>query len=204
MATDSESSVVDLQQDLQQAADSAPSSGPARTNGRDPAGRFAPGNDLGQRFAPGNVAALVHGGRRLQLGRGTSLDEARRVELRDAVLLDLGGQQECSSVLCELVQDFAAAVLLRDVAYAHLAAVGPLTRAGRRRAVVDLYLQASARAERLASQIGTARRPARVPSLHEYLAARADPPPEHGLARDDDQSDTGDSGAQDHHADDKG
>ena len=168
--------------------EAVPPSGPARTDGRDTTGRFAPGNSVGQRFRPGNAAALVHGGRRLQLGHGTALDETRRLELRDSVLADLGGKTECSSVLCELVEDFAAAVVLRDTAFGHLAAVGPLTRAGRRRAAVDLYLQASQRAERLANQIGTGRTPARVPSLEEYLRARSEaesgdaPPGDHRTA----------------------
>ena len=120
-------------------------------------------------WLPRNEAALVHGGRRLQLGRGSPLDEARRVELRDAVVEDLGGRDDVSTVLYELVEDFSAVCTLRDVAWQHLAAVGPLTRAGRRRAVVDLYLQSSQRAERLAARIGMERKPARVPSLSEYL-----------------------------------
>ena len=146
------------------ASGSAPLSVAERPAGRDAAGRFTAGNRIGQRFPPGNVAALVHGGRRLQLGHETPLDEVRRIDLHDAVLTDLGGRAEVSAVLAELVADFAAAVVLRDVAYAHLAAVGPLTRAGRRRAVVDLYLQASARAERLAAQIGLRRVPKPAPS----------------------------------------
>ena len=91
------------------------------------------------------------------------------MEIRDAVLEDLGGRDEVSEVMRQLVEDFSAAVVLRNVAWQHIAAVGPLTKAGRRRAVVDLYLSASARAERLAKQIGTSRKPARVPTLQEYL-----------------------------------
>ena len=111
------------------------------------------------RFLAGNEVALVHGVRQLQErqrhGWSSPLDDARRREILGAVLADLGGPEECSTVLREIVADFAAAVVLRDTAFGHLAVVGPLTRAGRRRAVVDLYLQASQRAERLANQIGT-------------------------------------------------
>ena len=126
------------------------------------------------RFLPANTGALIHGGRRLELGRGTRLDEARRVEIRDAVLEDLGGRDEVSEVMHQLVEDFSAAVVLRNVAWQHIAAVGPLTKAGRTRAVVNLYLSASARAERLANQIGTKRKPVPVPSLTEYLEQRAE------------------------------
>ena len=52
----------------------------------------------------------------------------------------------------------------------YLAANGPLTKAGRRRAVVGLYLEASTRVERLAARIGTDRRAKQVPSLAEVMA----------------------------------
>ena len=149
-----------------------PQSEPERTDGRDSAGRFAPGNEVGSRFQPGNTAALIHGGRRMQLGPGAARDKAERVALRDLVLQDLGGETEVSAVMRELVEDFAGAVVLRDLAYSHIAANGPLTKAGRRRAVVGLYLEASGRVERLAARIGTRRRPARIPSLAEHLGAK--------------------------------
>ena len=82
-----------------------------------------------------------------------------------------GGIPEPLIRLAQLVEDFGRAVVLRDLAFDHLAAVGPLSR-GRRRPVVDLYLQASARAEKLAAQIGLKRIERRVPSLTEYLENR--------------------------------
>ena len=120
------------------------------------------------RFVPGNLVATDHG-----LSRPERLDPIARREIRDAVLTDLGGEFECSAVLCALVDDFAQAVVLRDAAYDYLASVGPLTKAGRQRAVVQLYLSASARVERLASQIGTGRRSKPIPSVAEYVEARA-------------------------------
>lgn len=120
-------------------------------------------------WLPGNVGALVHGGRRLLAGHGTPLDVEHRRELRDAVIADKGGFENVSAVLASLIDDFAAAVILRDTAYGHLETVGPLTRAGRKRAVVDLYLAASARADRLANQIGLDRVQRRVPSLAEAM-----------------------------------
>ena len=122
-------------------------------------------------FMPGNTAALAHGARKLARGRETALDTARRLEVCDAVFADLGGREGISTTLAELVEDFGRAVVLRDLAFDHLAAVGPLSR-GRRRPVVDLYLQASARAEKLATQIGLKRSEKRVPSLTEYLQGR--------------------------------
>ena len=115
-------------------------------------------------FLPGNTAA--HGVRQV----ATALDTTRRLEIRDAVFADLGGRDRVSTTLAELVEDFARTVVLCDLAFDHLAAVGPLAR-GKRRAVVDLYLQSSARAERLATRIGLHRRERSV-SLDRYLADR--------------------------------
>ena len=70
---------------------SPPQSDSLRANGRDTAGRFTAGNSIGPRFNEGNTAALIHGGRRMQLGRGTALDEAERMAVRDLVIADLGG-----------------------------------------------------------------------------------------------------------------
>ncbi len=113
----------------------------------------------------------VHGVRHVALGRETVVDTTRRLEIRDAVFSDLGGRDRVATTRAELVEDFARAVVLRDLAFDHVSAVGPLSR-GRRRAVVDLYLHASARAERLAVRIGLTRRERRVPSLDDYLAGR--------------------------------
>jgi hypothetical protein len=129
-----------------------------------------------QVWQPSNTGALTHGGRRLQQGHESPLNEARRAELVARILSDLGGAEACSAVLSELVSDFAFACVLRDVCAASISATGPLTRVGRRRAVVDLYLSASTRAERLASQIGLSRVAKRVPSLQEYLRDRAATP----------------------------
>ena len=115
---------------------------------------------------------MIHGGRRMQLSGGSPLDEARRVAIRDHVLEDIGGAAECSQVLYELVSDFAAACVLRDLCWRHIAAVGPMTSKGRRRAAVSLYLEASARAERLAARIGVDRKAAPVPTLAQYLESR--------------------------------
>lgn len=101
------------------------------------------------------------------------MDEAQRVVIRDEVLTDLGGADRCSEVLRALVEDFAFAVVLRDLLAAHLAAVGPLTRRNQKRAALDAWHRASTRVESLATKIGTERRGARVPSLDEFLRARA-------------------------------
>lgn len=121
-------------------------------------------------FLAGNEEALIHGGRRLQTGGETAMNESDRVALRDLVLSDLGGSENVSTVMRELVEDFARAVILRDLIWEHIAVAGPLTKAGRRRAAFDIYMQASQRAERLAARIGNDKVGTTVPSIAEVLS----------------------------------
>lgn len=123
-------------------------------------------------FLPGNEAAMVHGGRRFELAR-SPMDEARRIALRDAVVADLGGEDAVSEVMAALVEDFAFAVVLRDLLAAHLMAVGPLTNRNQKRAAVDAWHRASARAERLATKLGLERKATELPSLTEVIEKRA-------------------------------
>ncbi len=120
-------------------------------------------------FLPTNTVALIHGGRSLAARSGTALDPAEYVAIRDAVLDDLGGEAEVSTAMYELVCLFAAACVLCKVMWRHIEATGPLTKVGRKRACVDLYLAASTRADRLAKQIGTDRRAVRA-TLAEVMA----------------------------------
>ena len=124
-------------------------------------------------FVRRNEAAVQHGARRLASGRGTPLDRTRMVQIEADVTEDLGGSDAVSGVMSALVADFAFAVVLRDLLAAHLAATGPLTRAGKKKAAYTTWLQASARAEALARQIGTGRKAAKVPSLDEVLSGVA-------------------------------
>ena len=123
-------------------------------------------------FVPTNTVRVTHGARRLASGRGTPLEQARIVAIEAAVVEDLGGEDMVSEVLGALVTDFAFAVVLRDLLARHFAAVCPLTAAGKRRAALTSWQQASARVEALARQIGTDRRATPVPSLSEYISNR--------------------------------
>lgn len=89
------------------------------------------------------------------------MDLKRMADIRAAVVEDLGGDAEISAVMSALVEDFSFAVVLRDLLSAHLGATGPLTRAGKKKAAYTTWLQASARVEGLARQIGLHRRPLR-------------------------------------------
>ena len=124
------------------------------------------------KFLPSNTASLVHGGRRLQLGQGSALDVQQRLAKRDRYLADLGGPTEVSATKADLLELATQAVQLADVMWAHIEAVGPLTKAGRRRAAVDLYLAASGRAERLLMQLGLERRTRQIEDPLTYLQDR--------------------------------
>lgn len=118
-------------------------------------------------FVTGNERALKHGLRRLQTGGGSPLDESRRREIVAAITSDLGG--DLSTIAAGLVRDLAAATQLRDACYAHLAAVGPFTAAGKRRPAVDLYLAVSSRVERLSALLGLSRKSRPVPTVAEWI-----------------------------------
>jgi hypothetical protein len=104
------------------------------------------------RFLPDNVAALVHGGRRLSLPPERA---SRRAALRTAVWADLGGT--LPPVIAEVAEDFVSACVLRDQLVEYLEDVGALTQRGTRRAAMDLYLPTSARIERLSAMLGAFR-----------------------------------------------
>jgi hypothetical protein len=133
-----------------------------------PAGRHCPKCGA---FTLQNRCAVTHGLSRFRGGLSTPLDLRQRDATAAAVLADKGGPTEVSAVVRPQVLDFAQAIQLRDAAWAHLAAVGPFTRAGRKRAAVDVYLAASARAQQLAAQIGLSRLARKVPTLDEALDA---------------------------------
>ena len=120
-------------------------------------------------FLPSNEAALIHGARRAELNRATPVDLAERDRLIADVIGDKG--DDISAVLQKQITDYAAACVIRDLALAHVAAVGVFTRAGKQRAAVNLYFQASGRAERLAAQVGLGRVERQVPSAHDILSA---------------------------------
>lgn len=127
-----------------------------------------------QSFRKGNPSRTDHG-LSPRCGRAAMpiapADVARIVDLREQVLSDLGGASEVSAVLGALVEDFGRAVLLRDLAFRNIVEAGPLTAGGRKRSVVDIYLAASARVERLANIIGVQRRAKSVDPLDQVRRA---------------------------------
>lgn len=126
-----------------------------------------------QCWLPDNRGRETHGGRALQLGRETEDQRSRREEIRDQIRNDLGGAEAAPSAVTKgLVDRLSEALVLAEHCWGVIEASGPLTKAGRRRAVVDLWLQATGTVGRLSSTIGQERRTRQVPSLDEYLNQR--------------------------------
>jgi hypothetical protein len=156
-------------------------------------------------FVTSNEAALVHGGRQLQLhGPQTSLARERVAELRTSLIHDQGDEQATTRSI--LVDRLAEVALLAESTWAYLSAAGPLTKGGKQRAAVGLYLGALDRAAKLALALGLERRQKKL-DIHEYLEQRYGAretvapaaPADQGEATEgeNDQNIVGDAGAAD-------
>ena len=120
-------------------------------------------------FTSENVAAMTHGARRIQLrGAVDMLARSRVDELRTNLTRDCGDEPATRAIV---VDRLAETTLLAEMMWAHIAAVSPLTKTGKARAVVALYLQASDRATKLAALLGLSRQPKSIPTLADYIAA---------------------------------
>ncbi len=116
-----------------------------------------------------NKDAEIHGlSRRPLQGPTPPIDLALVDRLTAAVLASKGGD-DASPVLRAQIPDFAFAVTVRDTAAARLAAVGPWTRAGRKRPVADIYLALSKQAQSLAQQIGLGSVPKAVETVQDII-----------------------------------
>lgn len=147
-------------------------------DGRDARGRFVAGGraaaEAGRatRFRAKNTASVVHGGRSERL-RHRLLDEpqgvARLEGKRSAILADLGGESEISTVKRDLLDRYLQTDALAGHLGGHLIAEGVLTAKGRSRAALSAFLQVLDRQHRLAVAIGLERRQKALPSLEQYL-----------------------------------
>ena len=116
---------------------------------------------------------MTHGGRRLALsGPQHGLQAARRDEIREGLVADLGGESELSTAKRVVVDRLAESVLLAEVFFAYLRQAGPMTERGRTRAVTSAYFSAADRVARLAGQLGLERRARPVPTATEILGER--------------------------------
>jgi hypothetical protein len=138
-----------------------------RTDGRDAQGRFAVGHP-GPRLRSGTRSRLIRQG---QWPDRDVRDVLR--ERQDAILTDLGGADETSTVKRTLVSRFVEASALAEWLGDNILSNGVMTTKGRTRAAVSTYLHVLDRLVTLSKAIGVDRRPKRAASLLEALHAEA-------------------------------
>jgi len=117
----------------------------------------------------GNLLALKHGAYARQLVTRPEL-QAEIASREREVVADLGGAEQLSAVMRQLVTRYVQTGVIADALAADVFDRGPLTSKGRARAAVSLFLQVLDRQHRLALALGLERRTRRVPTLEEWAA----------------------------------
>ncbi len=126
------------------------------------------------RFLPGNVAALRHGRRSTVVRR--RIEEESRAELaerRQVIVADLGGLDQLSTIAIDVLERYLVAAALLGWMEDRLIVEGVVTTKGKRRSIHRAYLAQLDRVVRLASMLGLERRAQAVPSVEEYVRAKA-------------------------------
>jgi len=142
-----------------------------------------------------NLGNFRHGLRSMQLhGPVAGAAAVRCQQIREALIAD---HADLSTARGLIVSRLAEVATLAESAWAQLEQVGPVTAAGRRRPVVDLYLQAADRVQRLAAALGLDRQPIDITdcSAAEWLdrqAASTPPPGQAGASGPNDTPDGSD------------
>jgi len=124
-----------------------------------------------------NLGNFRHGLRSMQIhGPVAGAAAVRCLQIRQALEAD---HADLSTARGLIVARLAEVATLAESAWAQLEQVGPVTAAGRRRPVVDLYLQAADRVQRLAAALGLDRQPVDVTdcSAAEWLARQVESTP---------------------------
>jgi hypothetical protein len=123
------------------------------------------------RFRPGNTAAMTHGLRSARLQQGALLPPgaALPADRERAILADMGGPENVSSVATGLVRRYAHLELIAEWLEGNLLAEGVLTTKGRQRASVATYAAVVDRLTRLGTTLGLERKARRVQNGAEYF-----------------------------------
>jgi hypothetical protein len=124
-------------------------------------------------FQPGNTAALkggLHSPRAVAaLLPGQEEIRAALADKRAAVVADLGGEQQLSSIARAEVERYLQLMVLLETLWADLTARGILTTKGKRRAALTAFLQVNDRVDRVVSRLGLERKQ-KVVSFQQRLA----------------------------------
>lgn len=125
--------------------------------------------------------ALKHGGRSMNVLRGTLPSQEKAVELlgerQAAILADLGGADQVSWLRTDLVRRYLEMSLVADYLAHNMVRNGVLSAKGRTRAAVTTYVQVVDRLTRLANTLGLERQ-ARPVGLAGYITPHHTEEPE--------------------------
>jgi hypothetical protein len=122
------------------------------------------------RFTPGNVAALTHGGRRK---RALTAQQARGSALYAAWATDLGGVDQLSTAMREVLVGTVAAVLIRESAEAYLATARTPLTGDRAKRALEVFHRAHDAVLRGATALGLERKAKPALDLRAYAAQQA-------------------------------
>lgn len=152
-----------------------PMSESARPTAREATSEVTPSGDIGTngavdgrdpetgQFLPGNTAALKHGGRSTALRRRIEEEASEALaERRQAILEDLGGEEQLSTIASDTVERYVVGEALLNWMESNLLAEGVITAKGKRRAMHAAYLQQLDRVARLGALLGLEREPRSV------------------------------------------
>lgn len=114
-------------------------------------------------FMKANVAGMVHGGRSTALRRRIESEAAEALaERRQAILEDLGGEEQLSTIAADTVERYVVGEAMLTWMESNLLAEGVITAKGKRRAMHSAYLQQLDRVARLGALLGLEREPREV------------------------------------------
>lgn len=114
-------------------------------------------------FVKSNTAGMVHGGRSTALRRRIEEEASEALaERRQAILEDLGGEEQLSTIATDTVERYVVGEALLNWMESNLLAEGVITAKGKRRAMHSAYLQQLDRVARLGALLGLEREPRSV------------------------------------------
>ena len=129
-----------------------------------------------------NTISLIHGANSKRVMHAGLPEQAEvRAMLREkeaAIVADLGGAGNLSTIKREVVTRFLQTSVVADFLGSNIVKHGVLTTKGKTRAAVTTYLQVVDRLTRLALTLGLERQTKQVPTVEDFLRQRQQQPPQ--------------------------
>ena len=136
------------------------------------------GRDARGRFTDGNTASLIHGLRSARVPKARLPEQVELLEVlgetRQAIEAQLGGAQQLSPVLRDMLSRYLELEVLASWLGDNLLMHGVLTTKGKRRAALSAYLTVVDRQERFARMLGLERRAKPTIDPLDYVKGKVD------------------------------